>query len=303
MTAIGIDLGGTKIEAQVFDGDWQVTETRRVETPKAYDDLVTSVADQLAWAAKMTDKATPIGIGAAGLINPQTGLALAANLFATGRPLPADIATASGFDVLYLNDARALTLSEAVFGAGQGHRTVLSLVMGTGIGGGVAINGALQQGPTQTGGEFGHISAPAAIIHAHGLPVIPCGCGRLGCIENYISGPGMTRVAKALTGGAQTPTQIAQDKGSNPNAAAVWRVWCELTADLMRGLTLTIDPDIIILGGGLSQMSGVAEDLRQAFQAAQMPTFDTPKIAVVQPDANSGARGAAYAAWQAQANT
>ena len=137
MTAVGIDLGGTKIATQIFGGHWNVVDQQRVKTPKSYDDLVTAIAQQVAWADAKTGDRSPVGIGAAGLVNPQTGLALTANLPATGLPLPADINAAVGRHVEYVNDCRALALSEAVFGAGRDHHTVMSLILGTGVGGAI----------------------------------------------------------------------------------------------------------------------------------------------------------------------
>ena len=135
MNAIGIDLGGTKMEAQVFDDAWSVAARRRRDTPKDYVDLVTELADLIRWADAQTSGPVPVGIGAAGLVNPKTGLALTANLVATGQPFPADIARAVGRPVTYVNDCRALALSEAIFGQGKGRRTVMALILGTGVGG------------------------------------------------------------------------------------------------------------------------------------------------------------------------
>ena len=295
MTAVGIDLGGTKIETQVFDDDWRVIARNRVATPRDYDALVAAVASQIAWADGKTGVPAPVGIGAAGLINPVTGLALTANLVASGKPLPSDVATAAGRAVTYVNDCRALALSEAVFGAGRGHRTVVSLILGTGVGGGIAIDGAILHGPTQTGGEFGHTPAPAHLVAKYGLPIVQCGCGRMGCSETYIAGPGLSRIAKALIGSALTPQDIAAKR--HAESAQVWQAWCDLVADLMRTLILTIDPDIIVLGGGLSQIDGVIDDLTTAAHAAQIGDFSIPPIVLAQGGDTSGARGAAYAAW------
>lgn len=296
MSAIGIDLGGTKIEAQVFDAKWNVIARHRVPTPQSYVDLVAAIADQVVWADAQSDMGLPIGIGAAGLINPQTGRALTANLSASGQPFPRDIAAKVGRHITYVNDCRALALSEAVFGAGRGHATVMSLILGTGIGGGVVRGDRITLGPTHVGGEFGHTSAPAHLVAEFGLPLITCGCGYVGCIETYIAGPGLTRLALHMTGHDLTPPQIAARKGGD--MAAVWGAWCKLTADLLRNLTLTVDPDVIVLGGGLSQIEGVADDLQKALQAAQFDSFPIPQIVLAAGGDASGARGAAYAAWQ-----
>ena len=296
MSAIGIDLGGTKIETQVFDDAWTVVDRQRCETPKDYADLVDEVSDQIRWGMAQVGKDVPVGIGAAGLINPVDGMALTANLPATGQPFPADIEDTIGRPITYVNDCRALALSEAVFGLGKGHHTVMALILGTGVGGGICVGGRILQGPTHTGGEFGHTSAPAHLVQEHDLPVVQCGCGRMGCIETYIAGPGLSRLAKHLTGQDLSPPQIAEMR--NGEMAAVWGLWCALTADLLHTLTLTADPDLIVLGGGLTQIDGLIPDLKQAAHQAQLAGFATPPLVIAEGGDTSGGRGAAYAAWQ-----
>lgn len=297
MNAIGIDLGGTKMEAQVFDDAWSVAVRRRRETPKDYADLVTELADLIRWADAQTSGTVPVGIGAAGLVNPKTGLALTANLVATGQLFPADIACTIGRPVTYMNDCRALALSEAVFGQGKGRRTVMALILGTGVGGGIAVDGAILQGPTHTGGEFGHTSAPAHLVAKHDLPIWRCGCGRMGCIETYIAGPGLVRLAKHILGTDLTTVEIAARR--NIDTGPVWQVWCDFSADLLHSLTLTADPDLIVLGGGLTHIDRLVEDLSAAARRAQIGDFAVPEIVLAQGGETSGARGAAYAAWQA----
>ena len=296
MIAAGIDLGGTKIEAQVFDSDWQIVARTRVATPKDYPGLVAAIADQVSWAEAQTGRHVPVGIGAAGLVNPATGLALTANICASGHPLPSDISHKAGRAVTYINDCRALALSEAVFGAGRGHRVVMSLILGTGVGGGIAINGTLLHGPNLIGGEFGHTSAPAHLVAAHDLNVVQCGCGRMGCIETYVAGPGLARLAQELTGQTIAPPQIAAQRDGE--MSKVWSLWCDFVADMLRNLSLTVDPDVVVLGGGLSQIPGVVAALSKAFAAAQIGDFGTPPIVLAEGGDTSGARGAAYAAWQ-----
>ena len=297
MNAIGIDLGGTKMEAQVFDDAWSVAVRRRRDTPKDYADLVTELADLIRWADAQTGGTVPVGIGAAGLVNPKTGLALTANLVATGQLFPADIACTIGRPVTYMNDCRALALSEAIFGQGKGRRTVMALILGTGVGGGIAVDGAILQGPTHTGGEFGHTSAPAHLVAKHDLPIWRCGCGRMGCIETYIAGPGLVRLAKHILGTDLTTVEIAARR--NIDTGPVWQVWCDFSADLLHSLTLTADPDLIVLGGGLTHIDRLVEDLSAAARRAQIGDFAVPEIVLAQGGETSGARGAAYAAWQA----
>lgn len=298
MMALGIDLGGTKIEAQLFAADWQMLDSKRVATPATYPALVTALCDMVGWADRASGQSVTIGVGAAGAVRPQDGIVLSANLPAQGKPLPADLAQALGRPVSYLNDSHALALSEAVFGAARSYASVFSLVIGTGVGGGHVCGGRLQTGASGTGGEVGHMSAPAHLVQAHGLPVISCPCGRQGCIETLISGAGMARIAKALTRQDMTAPQIAAARGADPAMQSVWQVWCALVADLVQTLTLTVDPDCVVLGGGLSDMPQVVTDVTAAVAQAQFDGFASPVILRAAGGATSGARGAAYAAWQ-----
>ena len=299
MIAAGIDLGGTKIEAQIFAPDWSVTDRRRIDTPKDYNGLVDAMADQIAWIDAMTGASPPIGVAAAGLVNPATGLAYTANLPATGHPFPADISRVAGRPVTYINDCRALTLSEAIFGAARGLTPVVGLILGTGIGGGVAVDGRLIPGPAMVGGEFGHTYAPAHLVVQHGLPVLRCGCGRMGCIETLIAGPGLTRIAHVITGQALTPPEVIAAKSKDQKTAQAYEIWCALVAELLMTLSFTIDPAAIVLGGGLSNIPGLVGDLTSAQSRVQLPGFTIPRILLAEAGDASGARGAAYAAVQA----
>ena len=300
MRCAGLDIGGTKIEVQVFDQDWQAVARHRVPTPKDYEALVAAVAGQIAWADAGAGPLDAVGVGAAGLVNPETRLALTANLPATGKPFPADIARAAGRQITYINDCRALALSEAVCGAGQGHRTVMALILGTGIGGGIAVDGSLLPGPMGMGGEFGHIAAPAHLVAAHDLPVFTCGCGRRGCIETYVAGPGLERLALHMTGRKMTAPEIAAARDGD--CRDVWALWLELAAELLHTLTLIADPDVIVLGGGLSSVTGITDDLRAAAAKVQIGDFGTVPIVPAQGGDASGARGAAIAAWAEHKN-
>lgn len=296
--AAGIDLGGTKIEAQVFAPDWSVVDRKRIATPAGYDALVAAVADQIAWATDLAGGPLPVGIGAAGLVHPQSGLTLTANIAAKSKPFPADIAKAVGHPVTYLNDCRAFTLSEAHFGAGRGHRNVVGIIFGTGIGGGVAIDQQLVEGPSGFAGEFGHLPLPAELVARHALPVRRCGCGRVGCVETLVAGPGIAALAEQVTGRAIAAPDIAATRATDPDAAKVWSIWLDLAADLLRTITLHTDPDVILLGGGLSKIAGIAPDLQSALQAQMWDGYTAPQVLLAEGGDTSGARGAAFAAWR-----
>lgn len=298
MLALGIDLGGTKIAGQIFDQTWSDVAAQRIATPQSYNTLIASLVDMCRWADAQAGRAIPVGLGAAGLLHPQTGYLTAANHVADGKPFPADLGQALGRPLTFLNDGQAMALSEAHFGAGRGHQVVLSLVIGTGVSMAVVDNGVLRQGRSRSLGEVGHIAAPAHLVAVHDLPLVPCGCGSVGCIETLLSGTGLTRIDKAVSGQSRRPEDLVAARGQDPLSDQVWDIWCGLAGDLLRTLTRTVDPDCIVLGGGLSQVPGVADNLMQAGRDAQFAGFDIAPILCATGGDASGARGAAYAAAQ-----
>jgi len=291
---------GMNVDNPFAGKNWQTVDRQRIATPTSYEQLVQAVAQQVVWADSKTKTTIDVGIGAAGLINPITGRALTANLCASGKALPNDIEKLVGRPVTYINDCRAFALSEAVFGAGKGAATVLGVILGTGIGAGLCVNGKLLSGPTYTGGEVGHISASATLITKYQLPITPCGCGKKGCIETYLSGPGMSLIAQSLISRKLSPEDVAELRHSNKDVQSVWNVWCEMAADLLRNLTLTVDPDKIVLGGGLSRIDGLLQSLNDTLRQAQIGDFPIATLELAEGGDASGARGAAYAAWQRQ---
>jgi len=297
MIAAGIDLGGTKIEAQIFDSGWNRVDSRRIATPKAYDALVAAMVDQIAWVTARAG-AVPVGVSAAGLINPVTGLALTANLPAMGKPFPADIAAAAGRAISYVNDCRAQVLSEAMFGAARGFVTELGLNLGTGLAGGFVVNGRLLASPSGTGGEFGHFPLSAGPMIRHGLPLLTCGCGRVGCTETLIAGPGLARIVALKTGRQMVPQDIVAARKSDPDMAKCWAIWLELLVELMITLTLTLDPACVVLAGGLSRADGLLDELAAGLQRAQLAGYAIPVIRLAEGGDATGARGAAYAAFE-----
>ena len=297
MIAAGIDVGGTKIEAQIFDAAWHCADKLRFETPNKYDQLVEVICQAIEWADTQGSD-LPIGVGAAGLIARETGHAITANLPAFGKPLPMDIGKAAGRYVTYVNDCRAFTLSEAVFGSAKGYKRIVGLILGTGTGGGVAYEGKLLSHGAGVGGEFGHIFAPAHLVQKYDLPIVTCGCGKVGCIETLVSGPGMTRLAEAMTGRAIKPRDIDQLRDTDGDVAKVWEAWCALVSELCLAIDYTINPDVIVLGGGLSTMKQVIRDLSAQMAQNQFDGFQPPLLLSAEGGGSSGARGAAYAAWQ-----
>lgn len=300
MIALGLDIGGTKIEVQTFGPDWSVIARRRVGTPKDYPEFLAAIAEQVRWGIGERASLVPLGISTAGYSNPATGDFLAANLPASGKPFLADITKALGRDVLLVNDGCAFAQSEAVFGAAKRDRIVAGVILGTGVGGGIVMDGKLHGGRLAAAGEFGHIAAPANSVMQWQLPLLQCKCGRLGCIETLASGPGLKRLCRLMLGQNLEPEEIAATRETSEDVARVWQAWCALVAELLLSISLCVEPDVFVLGGGLSKAPGIAEDISEALESAHFIRGTRPAIKLAQGGDAAGARGAAYAAWLAE---
>lgn len=296
----GIDLGGTKIEAQCFDSDWIVVNKRRVPTPKTYPDLVSALVGLVEWLRE-GHKDLPVGIAAAGMPNPSNGQWITANLPADGKPFVTDLADRTGPGITWLNDCRAFAQAESMFGAGTPQGVVLSLLLGTGIGGAVTVDGRLINDGTGQSGEFGHMPLPATLVNDLGLPLITCGCGRVGCYETCGSGPGMALLAQHLTGRDVTTQEITGDR-DNPKNKKVWDAWCRVVAALIFELQVVVDPGVIVLGGGMSQISGLVPALDALLRGMAWDGFAVPDIRLAARGETAATLGAAYASWKAHTN-
>ncbi|WP_088016441.1 MULTISPECIES: ROK family protein [unclassified Shinella] len=295
-----IDVGGSKIEAALFGDDLQPIEKRRIDTRKdSYDDLVAAIAEQAGWLEAKADNLAAIGIGLPGLIDAATGLSVTSNLPATGRSLGADVSACLGRRVPVENDCKCFALSEANGGAGEGHRTVFGLILGTGVGGGVCVDGRLAKGLNGLPGEVGHFGLPAERVATYGLPLVACGCGRTGCYETYVSGPGLTRIAQHVAGRPLRAEEIVvAAAGGDAAMRSVLDIWLDLLCELVHTIQLTIDADCVVLGGGLSRMAGLADDLAAAFEAHKLPGVRSPVFRIALHGDASGTRGAAILARQ-----
>ncbi len=293
---IGIDLGGTKISAIAMTTDGRVLFHDRRPTPRHDYKGVIRTITELVKAAEQTTGSKhplPVGIGMPGSISPVTGRVQNANsTWLNGRPFARDLKTALARPVRLANDANCLALSEAADGAAAGARTVFGVILGTGCGGGLVHAGRIIAGRNRIGGEWGHNPLPWP--RADEWPGPECWCGRRGCLETWISGSGLQRDFAETTGRTLTGEEIvaAAAKGDTQAHAALDR-----HADrLARGLAHVInifDPDMIVIGGGLSQLPGLVESLPERISPHVFA--DAPQVtirrAVHGPD--SGVRGAA----------
>jgi fructokinase len=297
---VGIDLGGTKIEGVIMDDSGTERPRRRVPTPRndypaTLSAIATLVGDLLhdAGAGPQSESAT-VGVATPGSQSPLTGRIQNANsTWLNGQPLGQDLARHIGRPVRLANDANCFALSEALDGAAAGARNVIGVILGTGCGAGIIVDGRLLDGPRGIGGEWGHNPLPWA--HGDELPGPLCWCGRRGCMETWVSGPALA-AAYMRSGGDTSGTEEIVERAAAGEARA--RDALDLHADrLARGLSHVvniIDPDVIVLGGGLSRLTHLYEELPK--RMAPHIFSDDTRVDVRPPrwgDA-SGARGAAW---------
>ncbi len=295
---IGIDLGGTKIEGLALDRRGAQIARLRIATPQHdYAATVRAIAEVVRDLERRADAGQPasVGVGIPGTIVSATGLVKNANsTWLNGQPLERDLAAALARPVRCANDANCLAVSEATDGAAAGAGLVFAVVLGTGCGGGIAVNGAVRMGPNGVCGEWGHNPLPWATPGE--LPGPLCYCGQRGCIETWISGTGLARDHKAITGQALTAPQIVAAAASGDAAAeaSIARLEDRIARALASVVNL-LDPDAVVLGGGLSNLDRLYAHLpalieRHLFGGGALAT---PVLKAKHGDA-SGVRGAAW---------
>ena len=291
-----IDLGGTKIEACLFDAQLHALDSRRTPTPgDSYAALLDAIVAQCQWLRTIAaDPHLPIGIGIPGLVDPKTGLSNTANLRSMGQPLQADLRRRLGDAIAVENDCKCFAFSECHGGASQGYQLVLGLIMGTGLGGGVCQQGELMLHHNALAGEVGHIPLPANLLHAWHLPLIACGCGRVGCYETLVSGTGLARLSQHLCGVSVQAQAVFEGHASGVEALQqVYTVWLELLCALLDTVQLVLDPQCIVFGGGLSRAPSLVEDVSRRYASGLLRGISAPDFKVARFGDSSGIRGAA----------
>ena len=290
---IGLDVGGSKIEGVLMDASAKELARCRVATPRDYAATIVALVELTAKLKKGIAAEPSIGIGIPGSVSPHTGLVQNANsTWLIGRPLDSHLAEALGSPVRLANDANCFALSEAIDGAAENARVVFGAILGTGCGGGIVIDGRLFDGPRGIAGEWGHNPLPWATPEEYPGP--QCWCGRKGCLETWVSGPGMVADNARRTGETLTTLEIVAraEQGNEPARATLSRHADRLARGLAHVVNI-VDPDVIVLGGGLSQLSGLYDQLPRLM--APHIFADSTSVVIKPPkwgDA-SGVRGAA----------
>ncbi len=297
---IGIDLGGTKIEGVALSHDGDEVARRRIETPKDYEQTLLaiegliSVLEDDASAASGQEMRGSIGVGIPGTLSPATRLVKNSNsTWLNGHAFDKDLEAIMGRPIRVMNDANCFALSEATDGAGAGAAVVFGVILGTGVGAGIVVGGQVLEGHQGIGGEWGHNSLPW--LKDDEWPGPDCYCGRKGCIEVYVSGPGMVRDHEAVTGQRLSTREIVAGAARGDRDATATRG--RYVDRLARGLASIInvlDPGIVVLGGGMSNLPALPVDVQTALpQYVFSDQVATKVLGNVHGD-SSGVRGAAW---------
>jgi len=292
---IGVDLGGTKIEALALDEAGHEQYRRRVPTPQGdYEATLDAIAALVHEADDALHVRANVGVGTPGSISRATGLLRGANsVCLNGKPIREDLEKRLGRDVRVTNDANCFALSEAVDGAGAGAEVVFGVILGTGVGAGVVVRGAVLDGPNGIAGEWGHNPLPWPRDDER--PGASCFCGRRGCIETFLSGPGLARDHREATGADLAPEAIlAAARAGDAACEATLARYEERLARALAHVINILDPDVIVLGGGLSNLDRLYDSVPQLWGPwVFSDRVDTRLCRHVHGDA-SGVRGAAW---------
>ncbi len=292
---IGVDLGGTKIEIVALDANGQAQYKQRTATPRDdYEGTIRAIRDLVAAAEAATQSRGSVGIGMPGAISPATGLVKNANsTWLNGRPLHIDLEAALQRPVRLANDANCFALSEATDGAAAGAHTVFGVIIGTGTGGGVVVRGRVCTGPNAIAGEWGHNPLPWPEDDERPGP--PCYCGKHGCIETFLSGPGLSADFQRATGRSLDGAAIAAaSEAGDPAASAAIQRYVQRMARALATIVNVIDPDVIVLGGGMSNIRALYD-----WVPALLPrfVFSDHVATAIRPPQHGDASGVRGAAW------
>jgi len=299
MMHYGFDIGGSKIALGVFDTSRQLQWEKRIPTPKeSYDAFLEAVIGLVVEADERFQCRGTVGIGIPGMPETQGGLLYAANVpAASGKPLRADLSRLLDRDVRLDNDANCFAISEAWDDEFTQYPLVMGLILGTGVGGGIVQNGKSITGHSYITGEFGHIRLPIDALEVVGrdFPLTRCGCGQLGCIENYLSGRGFAWLYNHFYQQSLTsPEIVALWQQGDANAREHVERYLDLLAVCLGNILTIVDPDLVVLGGGLSNFSAIADGLAHRLPRHLLPVARPPRIERARHGDAGGMRGAAF---------
>src|SRR6266704_1187920 len=286
MIRIGVDIGGTKIEIAAIDESGAELLRRRESAPRGgYAEAIEAIAQLVLEAEREVGARCPVGIGTPGAVSRGSGVLKNAYASAlNGMPVKPDLERRLGREVRFANDANCFALSEAIDGAAKGAQVVFGVILGTGVGGGVVVDGRALSGANAICGEWGHNS----------LPGPRCACGRNGCIEAFLSGPGLARDHRLATGEARAPADIAaRAESGDRGCAGTLERYEERLARALASVINLLDPEVIVLGGGLSRMERLVSNVPARWTRHVYSDSVVTRLARAAHGDASGVRGAA----------
>jgi len=289
---IGIDLGGTKTEILVLSPTGTAFWRHRVPTPSGYEAVLCAIAGLVGEAEQKLGATCTVGIGIPGTISPATGLVKNANSNAlNGHPFDSDLAAILARPVRVANDANCFALSEASDGAAAGQKIVFGVILGTGCGGALVIDGQVLEGRHRILGEWGHTPLPWP--RPDEIPLRKCWCGLEGCLETYLSGPALAREADG-PGATDATTLLDRVQNGDENAVRAKEIHLDRLARGLAVISTLLDPDVIVLGGGLSNLPHLYTELPDRIRPYVFSDVFNPRIVRNQHGDSSGVRGAAW---------
>jgi len=290
---IGIDLGGTKIEGIALTDNGDIAERRRVATPRDYVGSVEAVGNLVDALEQATATRCSVGVGIPGALTPEGLVKNANSTWLIGNPLGRDLEARLSRPVRLMNDANCFAISEAADGAGVGADVVFGVILGTGVGGGIVVHGRCIAGPNSVAGEWGH--NPLPWMFADEYPGRSCYCGKLGCIETFLSGPAFERhFAEKTRITMSGPAIVDSAAQGDPPAREALARYHNLLARALASVINILDPDVIVLGGGMSNLPLLAESVTPLIPRYVFSNSVRTRIVQNQHGDSSGVRGAAW---------
>jgi len=290
----GIDLGGTKIEIIALAKGNKEVYRKRLPTPQnAYQDTLNTITSLVQEAESQLAVTGTVGIGIPGMLSPDNGLVKNANsVCLIGQNLRQDIETRLLREVRIANDADCFILSEASDGAAASHNTAFGVILGTGVGGGITVNKTLLSGPNAIAGEWGHNPLPWP--NTHDLPLLPCYCGKQGCIETFLSGPGFKQSYLSLSGQSLSPIEIIALLEKDNKADIAFSYYIDRLARALATVINILDPDVIVLGGGMSNVQEIYPQVEKVWSSYVFSDKVNTQLVKALHGDSSGVRGAAW---------
>ena len=291
----GIDIGGTKMELGVFDAQLNTVAVQRIETPtKDYDEFLGAIEFLINEADNQTKHPGSVGIGLPCIVN-MDGKAVSSNIPCINNKLLCnDISDRLHRYVGFGNDSETFALSEAVYGAGRGYSKVLGVIVGTGVNSALCEDGKLFSSRNRMAGEWGHAIISAVHQQRYNLPLRECGCGGIGCVERYVSGKGLEWLYTHF-GGSPLEAQkvVAAMRAGEEQAARAFECFLDIMAHGLAQLVLYYDPDVIVIGGGISNVAELYTELPKRLPKYLFKGVKAPDIVAAEYGDSSGVRGAA----------